>query len=201
MQVPGCDFGCTFAPVACQASVHIITTYCSREDWELHLLDIKQAFLHGKIDEVVYIHQPCRYEESGPNGERLVGRLNSSRYGIKQAAYMFYKMLQEELKSLGFVRCAVDHAVFTYNKGDMQCLTGWHINDTMGGSNNESFLPKIIGELLYLSLCTRPDVAHAVQHLSQFISRPTPCLYTAAKHILHYLASTMNHQLHYGDPT
>jgi len=288
-QVPGRDFGRTFAPVARQASVHIIATYCTREDWELHSLDIKGAFLHGKIDEVVYIHQPCGYEESGPNGERLVGRLNSSLYGIKQVAYMFYKTLREELKSLGFVRCAVDHAVFTYNKGGVRCLTGWHVNNAMGGSNYESFLkevkhklhmrfgitdmgviakflgiqfernrdtkelwihqteyiyhlleeyglsdchpvhlpmdpnypflrdedaaklapvndlstayPKIIGELLYLSLCTCPDITHAVQHLSQFISHPTPRLYAAAKHILHYLAGTMNHQLHYGNPT
>jgi len=288
-QVPGCDFGRTFAPVAHQASVHIIAAYCTQEDWELHSLDIKQAFLHGKIDEVVYIHQPRGYEESGPNGERLVGRLNSSLYGIKQAAYMFYKTLREELESLGFIRCAVDHAVFTYNKGGMQCLTGSHVDDAMGGSNNESFLkevkhklhmrfgitdmgaiakflgiqfewnrdtkelwihqteyiyplleeyglsdchpvhlpmdlnypflrdedatklapvndlsttyPKIIGELLYLSLCTRPDIAHAVQRLSQFISRPTPRLYAAAKCILCYLAGTMNHRLHYGDPT
>ena len=288
-QVPGHDFGRTFAPVARQASVRVITTYCAREDWELHSLDIKWAFLHGKIDEVVYIQQPHGYEASGPNGERLVGRLNSSLYGIKQAVHMFYQTLQEELESLGFVRCAVDHAVFTYRKGGVRCLTGWHVDDAMGGSNNESFLqevkhklhmwfgitdmgaiakflgiqfewnrstrelwihqteyihhlleeyglsdchpvhlpmdpnhpflkdedvaklvpidnlstvyPKIIGELLYLSLCTHLDIAHAVQHLSQFISRPTSRLYAVAKRILHYLAGTLNHRLHYGDPT
>jgi len=288
-QIPGRNFGRTFAPVACQASVRIIAAYCTREDWELHSLDIKRAFLHGKIDEVVYIHQPRGYEKSGPNGERLVGRLNSSLYGIKQAAYMFYKTLREELESQGFVHCAVDHAVFTYNKGGVRCLTGWHVDDAMGGSNNESFLrevkhklhmrfgitdmgaitkflhiqfkrnretkelwiyqaeyihhlleeyglsdchpvhlpmdpnylllkdedaakltpisdlstvyPKIIGKLLYLSLCTRLDIAHAVQRLSQFISHPTPRLYATAKCILRYLAGTVNYRLHYGDPT
>ena len=288
-QVPGCDFGCTFAPVARQASVRIIATYCAREDWELHSLDIKRAFLHGKIDEVVYIQQPRGYEAPGPNGERLVGQLNSSLYGIKQAAHMFYCTLREELESLGFVHCAVDHTTFIYRQGGVRCLTGWHVDNAMGGSNNESFLrevkhklhmrfgitdmgaiakflgiqfkrnretrelwihqteyihhlleeyglsdchpvhlpvdpnhpflkdkdaaklipidnlstayPKIIGELLYLSLCTRPDIAHAVQHLSQFISRPTPCLYATAKRILCYLAGTLNYRLHYGDPT
>ena len=99
--------------------------------------------MHGKINEIVYIHQPRGYEKSGPNGERLVGRLNSSLYGIKQAAYMFYKTLREELESLGFVRCAADHAVFTYNKGGVRCLTGWHVDNAMGGSNNESFLKEV----------------------------------------------------------
>ena len=142
-QVLGRDFRRTFAPVACQASVCVIAAYCAREDWELHLLDIKQAFLHGKINEVVYIQQPHGYEASGPNGEHLVGQLNSSLYGIKQAAHMFYQTLREELESLGFVHCAVDHAVFTYRKGDMQCLTGWHVDNAMGGSNNESFLQEV----------------------------------------------------------
>ena len=62
----------------------------------MHSLDIKHAFLHGKIDEDVYIKQPRGYEESGPNGEVLVGKLNSSLYSIKQAAYEFYKILQGE---------------------------------------------------------------------------------------------------------
>ena len=289
MQIPGRDFGCTFAPVAHQASVCIITTYCAQEDWELHSLDIKRGFLHGKIDEVVYVHQLCGYKKSGPNGEHLVRQLNSFLYGIKQEAHMFYKTLREELEGQGFVHCAVDHAVFTYNKGGVQCLTGWHVNNAMGGSNNEFFLrevkhklhmhfgimdmgaiakflgiqfkqnretkellihqaeyihhllkeyglsnchpvhlpmdpdypflkdddaaklipisdlstvyPKIIGELLYLSLCTCPDIAHAVQCLSQFISCSTPRLYATAKHILRYLAGMVNYRLHYGDPT
>ena len=144
MQVPGCDFGRTFAPVAHQASVRVIAAYCAQEDWELHSLDIKRAFLHGKIDEIVYIHQPRGYEKSGPNGERLVGQLNSSLYGIKQAAYMFYKTLWEELESLDFVRCAADHTIFTYNKGGVWCLTGWHVDNAMGGSNNESFLKEVL---------------------------------------------------------
>ena len=106
-------------------------------------MDIKWAFLHGKIDEVVYIQQPRGYKAPGPNDEHLVGRLNSSLYGIKQVAHMFYHTLREELESLGFVHCAVDHAVFIYRKGGMRCLTGWHVDDAMGGSNNESFLREV----------------------------------------------------------
>jgi len=68
-------------------------------------------------------------------------------------------------------------------------------------SNLSTVYPKIIGELLYLSLCTRPDIAHAVQRLSQFISHPTPHLYATAKHFLRYLAGMVNYRLHYGDPT
>ena len=102
-QIPGRDFGRTFAPVAQQSSIHVIAAHCAKEDLELHSLDIKHAFLHGKIDEDVYIKQPRRYEESRPNGEVLVGKLNSSLCGIKQAAYEFYKILWGELEEQGFV--------------------------------------------------------------------------------------------------
>ena len=60
---------------------------------------------------------------------------------------------------------------------------------------------KIIGELLYLSVCTCLDIAHAVQRLSQHLLCPTPHLFAAAKHVLHYLAGTVNYCLYYGGTT
>ena len=237
----------------------------------------------------MYIRQPRGYEESGPNGEALVGKLNSSLYGIKQAAYEFYRILCKELEGQGFTRCEADHAVFSLRRDEVQCLLAWHVDDGMAGSNNSLFLsetkrrlharfgimdmgpitkylgiqferdrstrelwihqgeyilhildeyglsdchpvvlpvdpnypflsddmaaklpdipdlmslyPKLIGELLYLSVCTRPDIAHAVQRLSQYLARPTPRLFAAAKHILQYLAGTVNYRLHYGGAT
>ena len=139
-QIPGHDFGRTFAPVAHQSSICVIAAHCAKEDWELHSLDIKRAFLHGKIDEDVYIKQPHGYEESGPNGKVLVGKLNSSLYGIKQAAYEFYKILQGELEEQGFIQCEVDHAVFFFHRNGVCCLLAWHVDDGMAGSNNASFL-------------------------------------------------------------
>ena len=64
-----------------------------------------------------------------------------------------------------------------------------------------SLYPKLIGELLYLSVCTRPDIVHAVQRLSQHLSCPTPRLFATAKRVLCYLASTVNYRLYYGGAT
>jgi hypothetical protein len=52
---------------------------------------------------------------------------------------------------------------------------------------------KIVRSLLYLVLCTRPDLAHIVGHLSQFCSCPLPCHYATAKHILQYLKGTQHY--------
>ena len=51
------------------------------------------------------------FHKSGPNGESLVGKLNSSLYGIKQAAYEFYKILCKELEGPGFTKCEADHSL------------------------------------------------------------------------------------------
>ena len=49
---------------------------------------------------------------------------------------------------------------------------------------------ELIGSLLYLSVCTRPDIAQAVGALSRFMAKPTAEHWTAAKSVLRYLAST-----------
>ena len=51
---------------------------------------------------------------------------------------------------------------------------------------------QIIGSVMYLAVLTRPDCTFAVNHLSQFLSRPNIVHLTAAKHLLRYLASTSN---------
>lgn len=45
---------------------------------------------------------------------------------------------------------------------------------------------KLVGQLLYLNL-TRPDISHATQQLSPFVSKPTKVHWNAALHVLKYL--------------
>lgn len=56
---------------------------------------------------------------------------------------------------------------------------------------------EIIGSLMYLSVCTRPDITFGVSYLSRFLDRPTEKLWTAAKRILRYLKQTKTHSLVY----
>jgi len=57
---------------------------------------------------------------------------------------------------------------------------------------NSTEYRRVIGALQYLGL-TRPDIAFAVNRLSQFMHKPTACHWTAAKRILRYLKQTMFH--------
>lgn len=55
----------------------------------------------------------------------------------------------------------------------------------------------LIGSLLYIAMCTRPDIAFAVSTLSRYLSCPTTTHWDVAKGVLRYLAGTKNYSLFY----
>lgn len=56
----------------------------------------------------------------------------------------------------------------------------------------------VIGSLMYIASCTRPDIAQAVGALARYMAAPTTAHWTAAKHILRYLAGTSDYGINYG---
>ena len=56
---------------------------------------------------------------------------------------------------------------------------------------------QIVGSLIYIMTCTRPDLSWIVSKLSQHLAEPKQQHWTAAKHLLRYLKGTMDQELHY----
>lgn len=144
-QIPGMDFGKMFAPVAKSASIRVLSAYVAANGWKLDCFDGWRAFLWGKLQEDVYMHQPPGFERLRPNRECLVAHLLSSLYGLKQAVYDWYELLRAMLTSLGFIHCDTDYAVFIFdhtNGKDMRIMyiIAWHVNDSLVGANNHAFL-------------------------------------------------------------
>jgi hypothetical protein len=65
-------------------------------------------------------------------------------------------------------------------------------------SNLPSCYRKLIGELLYLSICMCPDISFAINSLAQYNANPSASHYVAAKRLLRYLSGTINVRMHYG---
>jgi len=61
-QKEGIDYDEIFAPVARYTTIHSIIALVASQEWNLHQMDVKTAFLHGSIKEEVYVEQPKGFE-------------------------------------------------------------------------------------------------------------------------------------------
>ena len=74
-------------------------------------MDVKSAFLNGKLEEEVYVAQPPGFED--PKNPDKVFRLNKALYGLKQAPRAWYDTLKEFLMKKGFKPGSLNPTIFT----------------------------------------------------------------------------------------
>src|SRR6266481_7132843 len=106
----GVDYTDTYAPVARMESMHAILHVGASLDWEMRQLDMKTAFLHGDLEEEIYMHQPDGRKE--PGKDKWICCLNKTLYGLKQAGRGWMSRLHREMVNAGFERLDADHCVY-----------------------------------------------------------------------------------------
>ena len=89
LQKKGVDFSEIFSPVVKMTSIRVFLGLAASLNLELEQLDVRTAFLHGDLDEEIYMEQPEGFEVSGK--KNLVCKLKKSLYGLKQAPRQWYK--------------------------------------------------------------------------------------------------------------
>ena len=80
-QKKGIDFDEIFPPVVKMFSVGVVLSLAASMNLDIEQLDVKTAFLHGDLDEEIYMEQPEGFEVKGK--EKLVCCLKKSLYGLK----------------------------------------------------------------------------------------------------------------------
>jgi hypothetical protein len=83
-------------------------------------LDIHNAFLHGVLEEEVYMKHPPGYESS--KNPDFVCHLDKAIYGLKQAPIAQYALLSSKLMDLGFVPYKGDTSLFFYKNRDLTMM-------------------------------------------------------------------------------
>lgn len=84
-QLLGVDYNLTFAPVAHVEKLRCVLFIVASLDLEIHQMDIKTAaFLHGDLEEEIYMRQPSGYISAGHEG--LVCRLSSEEVSLRAQA-------------------------------------------------------------------------------------------------------------------
>jgi len=108
------DFDEAFAPVAKITSVWVFLSVAVAKGWELHQFDVNNAFLHGDLEEEVYMKLHPGFTSGTPG---KVCRLRKSLFGLRQAPRQWFAKLSSKLEAYGFVRSYADYSFFTYKRG------------------------------------------------------------------------------------
>ena len=77
----GIDYQETFSPVAKLKTIRVLLSLVANLDWPLHQLDVKNAFLHGDLEEEIYMDIPPGYIATSE--EKIACRLQRALYGLK----------------------------------------------------------------------------------------------------------------------
>jgi hypothetical protein len=92
----------------------VLTLLSLSQDWPIHQLDFKNAFLHDTLTKTIYCSQPTNFID--PAHPHLVCRLNKSLYVLKHTLQAWYCHFVSYLVSLGFVEAKTDNLMFGYRR-------------------------------------------------------------------------------------
>ena len=267
------DYEETFAPVARISSLRLILALSNQFDLQVHHMDVKTAFLNGKLKEEIYMFVP----QGLSYGHDKVCKLNKALYGLKQAARCWFEVFERALKDIGFVNSEVDRCIYINDKRDISknIYVLLYVDDVVIATENTQTMHKfksylmgkfkmtdlmeikffigikidrteeklylsqsayiqnilnrfnmqdcksvstplannldyealsseeecdtpcrsLIGCLMYIMLCTRPDLCTSVSILSRYTNKNNKELWQCLKRVLRYLKGTIDLKL------
>jgi transposase InsO family protein len=171
-QIEGLDYFDTYSPVAKLTTVRVVIALASIHNWHLHQLDVNNAFLHGELQEDVYMLIPPGVPQSKPN---QVCKLHKSLYGLKQASRKWYEKLTSVLLQQQYHQASSDHSLFIKQADDSFTIILVYVDDVILAGNSITEFTKIksilhaefkIKDLGQLKYFLGLEVAHSSRGIS-----------------------------------
>ncbi|GKD21914.1 putative ribonuclease H-like domain-containing protein, partial [Tanacetum coccineum] len=151
-QEEGIDYDKVFAPVVRIEAIRLFLAYALFKDFVVYQMDVKSAFLYGKIEEEVYVCQPLGFED--PDFPDKVYKVEKALYGLHQAPRTCQdKYVTEILKKFGFTDVKTASTPMETQK--------LLLKDEDGEEVDVHLYRSIIGSLMYLT-SSRLDIMFAM---------------------------------------
>ncbi|CAJ2646845.1 unnamed protein product [Trifolium pratense] len=139
-QVEGIDYNEIFSPVVKHCSIRVLMAIVNMYDLELEQMDVKTAFLHGELEETIYMQQPEGFVEDNSK----VCLLKKSLYGLKQSLRQWYRRFDDFLLKTGFVRSNYDSCVYMMKRNKKVILyLLLYVDDILMASSDKHEIQKL----------------------------------------------------------
>ncbi|CAI7834885.1 unnamed protein product [Closterium sp. NIES-53] len=209
------DYFHTFSPTPKMTTLWVLLHVAAQRDYELHSLDFSTAFLQGSLHEEIWLRQPRGFTGTFPVGTQW--SLRRPVYGLRQAPREWHDTLRTTLAPLGFAPSTADPLLFLRTDTSLPPfyvlvyvlqrfgfqdsspqLTPLSTSHSLSAPPSDKYVepsgpyPELVGCLMYLMNCTRPDLAYPLSLLARYVApgRHQKVHWDAVKRVLRYLCST-----------
>ncbi|GJZ04567.1 retrotransposon protein, putative, ty1-copia subclass [Tanacetum coccineum] len=128
-QTHGIDYEETFSPVAKIKSIRIMLAIAAFHDYEIWQMDVKTAFLNGKLTEDVFMAQPEGFENA--KYPKRVCKLQKAIYGLKQASRSWNLCFHEKVTQFGFSRSEDESCIYIKVSGSVVVFLVLYVDDIL----------------------------------------------------------------------
>nr|GEV55834.1 hypothetical protein [Tanacetum cinerariifolium] len=133
----GIDYIDVFAPVARIEAIRLFLAFASFIGFKVYQMDVKSAFLYGKIPEEVYVTQPKGFED--PDHPKKVYKVVKALYGLHQAPRAWYECLSTFLLKHRYRRGTIDRNLFIKKNSNDIMLVQVYVDDIIFGSTRKDW--------------------------------------------------------------
>ncbi|CAI7730357.1 unnamed protein product [Closterium sp. NIES-53] len=192
-QRQGVEFFQTFSPTPKITTLWVLLHVAAQRDYELHSLDFSTAFVQGSLHEEIWLRRPPGFTGSCPAGTKW--SLRRPVYGLRQAPREWLYTLRMTLVALGFAPSTADPSLFLRTDTSWPSFyvlvyvlqrfgfqyslpqpspppTGHSLSAPPSDESVEPSgpYPELVGCLMYLMTCTRPDLVYPLSLLARYMA-------------------------------
>lgn len=144
-QIPGFDFSHMFSPVVKASTTRTVLSIAVTRKWHLHQIDVKNTFLNGFLNEIVYMEQPLSF--TNLKFSIHICHLKKALYGLNQAPLAWFQRLNTFLLQQAFHCSQSDTSLFVFHKNSCILCLPVYVDDIILTDNDESSIGKFIARL------------------------------------------------------